>query len=235
MISDRSNTMRRPDPVAARRGRQAAGAERSTGTATGGSPRIAAAILALAVAACGDSATGPPEARVASVEVTSPVDTIMAVGRSAQLSAVARDDRGATVSGISFAWGSSNEEVATVSSTGVVQAVGPGTTDITATIEHVTGGLRVRVAGADLDAIAALLADPYAAALVVALGETSRTRVQAALADCASARSAGHVIALNECLAIIAAEADMATGATDRVLAAVLGVFARRAQRLLNL
>jgi hypothetical protein len=60
---------------------------------------------------------------------------------------------------------------------------------------------------AQQEPIAALLADPYPTALVAALGEASRTRVQA----------------------------DVTTGATGRTLATVLGLFVRQAERLLGL
>lgn len=193
-------------------------------------------IAAMAVANCGDDdSTGPPEISVVAVELTSPIDTIMAAGRSVQLDAVAKDSRGETVAGTSLTWSSSDEDVATVNGSGLVQAVAPGTTTISASTADATGTLRMRVVAADLAAIAALLADPYLAALVDGLGEAPRERVRAAIANCENASDPGHVIAMSDCLTRIAAEAAAVTGATDRVLAAALGFFARHGQLLLSL
>ena len=194
----------------------------------------AAFVLIAAAAACSDS-TGPSDAGAVAVEVTSPIDTIMAEGRSVQLGAVAKDSRGATVPAISVTWSSSNEGVATVSSAGVVDAVAPGSAVISAAAGRATGSLRMRIVAVDLGAIAALLADPYATALVDGLGEAPRGHVQAAIAACHSANEAGHVIAMGECLESITAEAATVTAGTGRVLATMLGIFAQHGRLLLSL
>jgi len=200
---------------------------------------LLAAAVAAAVVACGDgddpAGPGvPPEERVATIEVTSPIDTVMVVGRSVRLEAVAREADGTAVSGVAFTWAASNQDVAAVDGTGLVQAAAPGTSSISAAAGAATGSLRMRVVDVDLDAIAALFTDPYALALVSGMGADARSRVQAAIADCASARDAGHVIAMGECLRQVAAEAATVAGGADRVLAAVLDLYADRGLRLLD-
>lgn len=193
----------------------------------------AALVLITATAACGDS-TGPLDAFVAAVEVTSPIDTIIAEGRSAQLGAEARDGRGTTMPGVSVTWSSSDAGVATVSSAGVVDAVAAGSAVITAAAGSATGSLPVRVVAVDLAALAALLTDPYATALVDGLGAAPRGQVQAAIAACQSANEAGHVVAMGDCLERVVAEAAAMTDGTDRVLAAVLGIIAQHGRLLLS-
>ncbi|GAB1341994.1 beta strand repeat-containing protein [Gemmatimonas sp.] len=68
----------------------------------------------------------------ASVLVSPSRDTII-VGQSTQLAAVARDAGGATLLDREFGWSSSAGGVATVSSSGLVLGVAPGTVTITAT------------------------------------------------------------------------------------------------------
>lgn len=177
-------------------------------------------------AACSDS-TGPSDAGAVALKVTSPIDTIMAEGRSVQLGAVARDSRGATVPEVSVTWSSSNEGVATVSGAGVVDAVALGTAVISARAERATGSLRMRVVTVDLGAIAALLADPYATGLVDGLDAAPRGHFKSAIAACHGANEAGHVIAMGECLESITAEAVAVTDGTSRVLAAMLTVTSR--------
>jgi trimeric autotransporter adhesin len=70
----------------------------------------------------------------ASVAMTSPPANLP-VGESFQLAASVRDERGAALTDRSVTWSSSNTQVATVSSTGMITAVGPGTARITATSE----------------------------------------------------------------------------------------------------
>jgi uncharacterized protein YjdB len=82
---------------------------------------------------------------VATVSVT-PQDTTMTAGDAAQFTAQVKDSDGNLLSGRVVTWTSSNEAVATVSSTGMVTAVagGPPVT-ITATSETVPGSTTVTV------------------------------------------------------------------------------------------
>lgn len=71
---------------------------------------------------------------VATVVLTPPFDTLNA-GGSVQLNAVARDAGGAALAGRTVTWNSADTRIATVTSAGLVVAIAPGTTTITATSE----------------------------------------------------------------------------------------------------
>jgi uncharacterized protein YjdB len=76
------------------------------------------------------NAPAPPT--VASVVVT-PSSISLSVGKTSQLSATAMDASGNAMSGAAISWSSSNTGKATVSGTGVVQAIVAGTVIMTAT------------------------------------------------------------------------------------------------------
>lgn len=82
---------------------------------------------------------GTAPARVAEVQVSPSTDTLIAPGETVQLSAVAKDACGETVTGQTFIWTSSNAGVATVNSTGLVTAAASGISTITATTGAVSG------------------------------------------------------------------------------------------------
>jgi uncharacterized protein YjdB len=90
----------------------------------------------------------------ASVEVLAPIATItiegsvgtVPVGTSRQLRAIATDAAGNFAPGRALTWTSSNQAVATVSSSGLLTALTEGTTTITATAEGRTGTLPVTAA-----------------------------------------------------------------------------------------
>lgn len=101
-------------------------------------PRTFLLWLLLAVSlSCGGSASGP-SATVAVVTVGTPGANIP-VGRTAQLSAVAFDQTGAQLIGVTFEWSSSDKTIATVSSTGVVTGVALGSARISAKAGTVFG------------------------------------------------------------------------------------------------
>ena len=81
---------------------------------------------------------------VSTVEI-SPGTTDMTVGQSTTLAAVAKDAKGNVLTGRAVAWTSGAPTVATVSSSGVVTAVGAGSAVIFATIEGKTGTATVNV------------------------------------------------------------------------------------------
>ena len=102
-------------------------------------------ILAL-LAACGGGGGGGEPARViTSVMVTSLTQSPIE-GQSVQLTAVARDQFGDVVSDATVAWASSDPAVATISSSGLLQAQAPGPVVATAAIAQVTGSLPLTVA-----------------------------------------------------------------------------------------
>lgn len=86
----------------------------------------------------------PGPSTVSSISVT-PSSSSLAVGQRAQATAVSKNVSGATVTGATYAWTSSNVAVATVSSSGLVSAVGSGQATITAASSGVTGRMTVSV------------------------------------------------------------------------------------------
>lgn len=107
---------------------------------------LAAFAVACVVAGCavgGAKLTGPgdapqtPPVAAASVSLTAPT-TQLATATSLPLHAVALDASGDTLSMTSFTWSSSNPNVATVSSNGVVSGQQAGTANITASTGSVT-------------------------------------------------------------------------------------------------
>jgi uncharacterized protein YjdB len=81
---------------------------------------------------------------VATVEIN-PSSFDMTVGQTGQLSAVARDARGTVLTGRAVGWSSGAPSVVTISSTGVVTAVGAGSAIVFATIEGRTASATVNV------------------------------------------------------------------------------------------
>lgn len=100
------------------------------------------------LAACGggggDSGGGEPVRTTTSVTVTSPTLTPKQ-GESVQLTAVARDQFGTVMAGRTATWTSSAPTVATVSATGVLQALAGGSVTATATIDGVSGTLALTI------------------------------------------------------------------------------------------
>ena len=118
--------------------------------------RITALVaVAAALTACGSddvttTTTPPPPpgpTPVASVTVTAPSATL-AVGATAQLTAVTRSAANAVLTGRTITWSSSAEQVATVSASGLVTAVGAGAATISATSEGKAGTVAITVAAA---------------------------------------------------------------------------------------
>lgn len=140
-------------------------------------PRLAPAHFAMLASlvlfgACKDGGTSPNDndgttpSVVSSVVISVFEVTLTSLGDTLTLTAEARDASGNSVSGKSFTWTSSNKEVATVSTNGLVTAVAKGSATITATTDGVGGSAAVQVA----QAIAEIVATPDATALAV--GET---------------------------------------------------------------
>jgi hypothetical protein len=104
-------------------------------------------VLALALASC-DSGPTEPGVPVATLAIGgAPSESVLLVGATAQLSAVARDAGGAVLERRT-SWSSSNTAVARVSSSGLVTAVSSGVVAITATAggESAIIGIAVREA-----------------------------------------------------------------------------------------
>ncbi len=97
---------------------------------------VVLALSALVLASCsGDNGPNEPP-RLTSITV-SPSSSSIGVGQSQTFTAEARDQNGHAMSGVTFAWASSNSGVATVNN-GVATGVAAGTTNITASSGSVT-------------------------------------------------------------------------------------------------
>ena len=187
---------------------------------------VGALLLAAALASCGGDSTAPPPA-LASITVTAPVGAVLARGAVVALSADRRDTEG-NPHAAPLEWSSSNTAVATVTSMGVVTAVGPGTAMIEARSGTVAGEIEFTVLDVDREAIAALLDDPFTATLVAAAG-TAGGDPGAALGEAESALEAGDVLAARAALESIGPMASSATDPDRRAVLAVLELITDRA------
>jgi trimeric autotransporter adhesin len=109
---------------------------------------------------------------VASIQVT-PGNKSLFVEESFQFTAVTRDGNGTILTGRPIAWTSNNESVATVSSTGLVTALGAGGAIITATSEGRSTPASVTVAAIP---VAAIQLTPRTLALIN--GQTAQLQAQ---------------------------------------------------------
>ena len=73
-----------------------------------------------------------------SVEIVDAMPVMLELGDTHQLMAVARTSDGTMIGGVTLAWSSDDNDVATVDSTGLVSAVGAGMAEITARTEETT-------------------------------------------------------------------------------------------------
>ncbi len=90
-------------------------------------------------------ATLAGQIRAAAVITVLGLEKDIAVGRSVQAQAVAKDRAGRTVPGKAVAWASSDAAVATVDALGVVRGIAKGTADVSASANGVTATARVSV------------------------------------------------------------------------------------------
>ena len=114
---------------------------------------------------CGDGATEPPpdQPHPAAVTVSPVAAEITALGETVQLTASVSDQTGQAMAGTSVRWASSGTGVATVSASGLVTAVGNGTTTITAVAGEASGTAAITVD----QAVSAVAVSPAADTLQV--------------------------------------------------------------------
>jgi hypothetical protein len=108
--------------------------------------RAVAVALALAFVVGCEGATRPDP--IEAVELSPATSTLLVGpggGERTQLAATVRRKAGGTASGVVLTWRSSNEAVATVNGTGLVQAVSRGTARITATVGSTFGLTNITV------------------------------------------------------------------------------------------
>jgi hypothetical protein len=107
-------------------------------------------VTTLACGPSGDSTSAPKSsgpAAVASVSVDPPTASLI-VGATQAFTATTKDASGSTLTGRTVAWSSSDQSIASVSSSGVATAAGAGTATVTATSEGKTGSAAVTVSAA---------------------------------------------------------------------------------------
>jgi len=120
-------------------------------------------LVALLACGGGESVTPTPVlARAASVRITPPGGPIEP-GGSITLDAVVRDQSGALLAGKTLSWSSSNDNVATVSSGGVVSGIRTGTVSIGVTVDGKSDATTVTVANTPVAAVT--IAPPTTATL----------------------------------------------------------------------
>lgn len=120
---------------------------------------VVASAVVLAACSGGESPTG--NADIAAVEVTA-ASAALLVGQTTQLTARAVDAGGIAIPGAgSVSWMSTGSDVATVSGSGQVTAVGIGVTAIQATIRGYTGSVLVSVLPPGAGAIVTMPGESY--------------------------------------------------------------------------
>lgn len=115
----------------------------ATGIITGVAPGTAA-ITATVEGKTATATVNVTPVPVATVSVA-PGTSKVYVGQSVNLAATPRDSAGGALTGRSVTWSSTNSAVASVSATGVVTALAPGSATITATVEGKTGSATIQV------------------------------------------------------------------------------------------
>lgn len=114
-----------------------------TGLVTGVAPGVAL-VVAESEGISTTSTVSVSAPRVATIAIE-PADPIIGLSGSLQLSATLRDASGALLTGRNTVWRSAAENVAFVSSTGLVVGVGVGSTTITVTAEGISASVTITV------------------------------------------------------------------------------------------
>lgn len=195
----------------------------------------------VAIAACGgngedcvptDPGCAPTGVVIASVVVSSPVDSVLALGSTVRMQAEARDAAGRAVAA-SITWSASDPAVATVSAIGTVNVLSEGSATISAAAGGATGSYGVRAVASDLQAASLVLGDPAVAGALDGLGPTTSSALGATLAQCDAAVVDANVLGIERCLD----DAVALTGADghDQALLGYLELFFEHARTLLEL
>jgi trimeric autotransporter adhesin len=124
----------------------------SAGVVTGVAPGTAT-ITATSEGKSGTATVTVTKIPVGTVAVSPPTKSML-VTQTFALTPTIKDSVGSVVTDRVVTWGSSNTAVATVSTTGVVTAVGPGTADITATSETKSGTSTITVSLVPVSSVA---------------------------------------------------------------------------------
>ena len=131
---------------------------------------LAVIATAIGVAACGSYGTSvveikqaPP--RVASISLTVPVS--LTTGQTARAVATPKDVNGAALAGRAVAWFTSSAAVASVTDSGLVLAVAPGTAVVSAVSEGVSGQASLLVSAPPAVAVASVSVSPATSTLQI--------------------------------------------------------------------
>jgi uncharacterized protein YjdB/Leucine-rich repeat (LRR) protein len=136
----------------------------------------------------GNTPTQPDTPRATSVSLSPASISFDAVGATQQLTATVKDQHGSTMTGVSVSWSSSDQSVATVSSSGLVTAEDNGAASITASSGSASESAPVTVS----QAVAGVLVAP-AAATLTALDDT--VRLTATVHDARGTEIGGETVA----------------------------------------
>jgi hypothetical protein len=107
--------------------------------------KILCSLTALAMSCSGSETTGPAGPPPVAYVTVGPPNAAVAVGSSLQLTVVLRDINFYILTNRTITFASSNEGVATVNTTGLVQGLAAGEATITATSEGKAGSVTLRV------------------------------------------------------------------------------------------
>lgn len=146
--------------------------------------RIIAAGVSVSLAACGGSEPAAPVA-VASVTLSPPSASLVA-GSTQAFAATARGASGEALSGRAVTWASGNSEVATIDGSGLLTAIAPGASTVTATSGGKSGTAIVTVLPVP---VASIVVAPLASPLAVAGSATLSVTVRDARGQVVSGRS----------------------------------------------
>ena len=106
---------------------------------------IGVAVITAAATCCSSDQISVTVSQGLSSITVSPSSASVVAGATTPLVATARDANGSTISGVTFSWTSSNNNVATVNSSGVVTGVTQGSATITASASGRSGSSSVSV------------------------------------------------------------------------------------------
>jgi uncharacterized protein YjdB len=203
----------------------------STGVATAVKPGNAKVIAAASDNAADTAVVTVSPAAISSLSITPGTETVSS-GHTVQLTAHAADSAGNELTGRTVGWASSDEGVATVSTSGLVTAAKIGTATITATSEGIHGTASIRVAAGG---VAKITVDPGSVGLVAGktqqLSASMKDESGNALAtqgitwssannSIASVSTSGMVTALHTGSTTISASANGITGQASVVVSA---------------
>jgi len=149
--------------------------------------RALAAVATFTAPGCSGEAALPPSAAVTTIEIV-PGSAALVQGDSVRLSATARDQFGATMTGQSINWSSAASAIATVSAQGTVTAIAGGTTTITAAAGTKSASVVVNVTALVVTTITLSTS-------TVALIQGDTSRIVATLRDQRGAVMSGVVVA----------------------------------------